>query len=182
MNPLSLITEPIIDGVNSIAKTFFGSTQERDEQRQAQFTSVQQSFQSEFQAPEKKSWFNALIDAINRLPRPFLTIGVIGLFVWAGVDPVSFVQMMEALTVVPEMLWYIFATVIAFWFSGRILEKAPMRITQKEIDVAKEKAIEIETNRTENAWEDKYEEELKDTSKPLSNKAILEWNARRNNK
>jgi DNA-binding transcriptional regulator GbsR (MarR family) len=92
---------------------------------------------------------------------------------------------MQALTTVPEMLWYILASVIAFWFSGRILEKAPMKIKQQEIDSAKVIAKEVnearQTLKSEKDWEDKYQEELKDNSKPLSNRAILEWNQRRKN-
>jgi len=178
MNPLSIIAGPLIDGVNNLGKTFFGSKEERDRQSQEQFMSVQNSYQAEQSAPEKQNWFNIIVDGFNRLQRPAMTSGVIALFVWASIEPVSFTITMQALTVVPEMLWYILASVIAFWFSGRILEKAPMRIKQQEIENAKKISNDVITARTEKDWEDKYQKELKDTSKPLSNKAILEWNKR----
>jgi hypothetical protein len=43
-----------------------------------------------------------------------------------------------------------------------------------------EQATQIQKQRDENTWEDKYSQELADTSKTLSNKAILEWNQRNN--
>jgi hypothetical protein len=185
MNPLSIIAGPLINGINSLGKTFFGSKEERDRQSQEQFMSVQNSYQAEQSAPEKQNWFNILVDGFNRLQRPAMTSGVIALFIWAAVEPASFIITMQALTTVPEMLWYILASVIAFWFSGRILEKAPMKIKQQEIDSAKVIAKEVnearQTLKSEKDWEDKYQEELKDNSKPLSNRAILEWNQRRKN-
>ena len=107
MNPLSIIAGPLINGINSLGKTFFGSKEERDRQSQEQFMSVQNSYQAEQSAPEKQNWFNILVDGFNRLQRPAMTSGVIALFVWAAVDPASFIITMQALTTVPEMLWYI---------------------------------------------------------------------------
>ena len=59
MNPLSIIAGPLIDGINSLGKTFFGSKEERDKQSQEQFMSVQNSYQAEQSAPEKQNWFNS---------------------------------------------------------------------------------------------------------------------------
>lgn len=186
MNPLSIIAGPLINGLDKLGKTFFGSKEQRDRQSQEQFMSVQSSYQAEQAAPEKQNWFNILVDGFNRLQRPAMTSGVIALFIWAAVDPATFTITMQALTIVPEMLWYILASVIAFWFSGRILEKAPMKIKAAEVEAAKKVSAHVIEERkkleSERDWEDKYQEELKDTSKPLSNRAILEWNARRKNK
>jgi hypothetical protein len=185
VNPLSIIAGPLINGFDKLGKTFFGSKEQRDEQGQEQFMAVQGSYQSEQVAPEKKNWFNILVDAYNRIQRPAMTTGVIALFIWAAIDPLAFTITMKALSAVPEMLWYILASVVAFWFSGRILEKAPMKIDNSEIKTANKIAEEVKKDREDldniKFQEDKYEEELKDTTKPLSNQAILEWN-RRNNK
>jgi hypothetical protein len=186
MNPLSIIAGPLISGIKNLSKTFFGDAEARDAQRQEQFTSVQNSYQSEFLAPEKSNWFNILVDGYNRLQRPAMTSGVIALFVWAAIDPASFAITMNALSAVPEMLWYILASIVAFWFSGRILEKAPMRIKSAEVKQMQETAKVVNEQRkalnSEKDWEDKYQQELKDTSKPLSNRAILEWNERNSRK
>ena len=59
----------------------------------------------EFRA--ERSWFDTLIDGINRLPRPVMAGGTIGLFVYAMVDPVAFAARMQGLVLVPEPLWWL---------------------------------------------------------------------------
>lgn len=167
-------------GLNSLAKTFFGDKAARETNFHNEQMSIQDGYQAEFNAPEKMGWFNQLVDGANRLVRPLFTYGIIALFTWASLDPVSFVESIQALAVVPELMWYIMLTIVAFWFGGRILEKAPAKITPAEIQVMQQQAIQIQKQRDERSWEDKYNSELKDTSKPLSNKAILEWNKRNN--
>ena len=47
-------------------------------------------------------WFDALMNGLNRLPRPLLTLGTIGLFVYAMVEPVGFSARMQGLALVPD--------------------------------------------------------------------------------
>jgi len=167
-------------GLNSLAKTFFGDKAARETNFHNEQSSIQAGYQAEFNAKEKKHFFNMLIDGANRLVRPLFTYGIIALFIWASIDPISFVESLQALAIIPELMWYIMLTIVAFWFGGRILEKSPGSISSQEITVMKEQAIQIQKQRDEKNWEDKYQEELKDNTKPLSNKAILEWNKRNN--
>ena len=37
-------------------------------------------------------WFDRLVNGVNRLPRPFLAFGTIGLIVYAMADPVQFAR------------------------------------------------------------------------------------------
>lgn len=172
----------VLGGVNSIAQTFVGDKAARERGFHDEQMAIQQGYQAEFLAPEKKGIFNQLVDGANRLVRPFFTYGIVALFIWAAYDPVNFTYSMQALAVIPELMWYILMTIIAFWFGGRLLEKAPKRIQKDELDQMVNVAQTIQKQRDENSWEDKYNEEMKDTSKPLSNRAILEWNARRKEK
>ena len=71
-------------------------------------------------------------------------------------------------------------TIIAFWFGGKLLSDAPKKISNDEIKTMVSQATVIQKQREEATWEKDYQEELKDNSKPLSNKAILEWNKRNN--
>jgi hypothetical protein len=175
-----LLSGGLLGKVNDISKTFFGDKAAEQANFHNEQSDIQQGYQTEFLAPEKKNWFNAFVDGANRLVRPFFTYGIIALFTWASIDPISFVQTIQALAVIPELMWYIFLTIVAFWFGGRILEKAPAKITSAEIATMKTQASVIQKSRDENSWEDKYNEELKDTSKTMSNKAIMEWNKRNN--
>ncbi|MBU2982447.1 holin family protein [Lentibacter algarum] len=75
-------------------------------------------YSREFAQP-KRGVFDALMDAINRLPRPLMALGTIGLFVSAMTDPVWFGERMQGIALVPEPLWWILGAVISFYFGAR---------------------------------------------------------------
>lgn len=64
-------------------------------------------------------WFDRLVNGLNRLPRPLLAFGTIGLFVYAMIDPHAFAQRMVGLNAVPEPLWWLLGAVVAFYFGAR---------------------------------------------------------------
>ena len=43
----------------------------------------------EFMVP-RQGWFDGFVNGLNRLPRPMLAIGTLGLFVYAMVEPIGF--------------------------------------------------------------------------------------------
>lgn len=69
-----------------------------------------------------RSWWDALWDGVNRMPRPMMTFGTIAFFVWCARSPESFSESMRALQLMPEMGWYVFLTIVAFWFGGKLLD------------------------------------------------------------
>ena len=83
---------------------------------------AQQQFAAEFAARERRGWFNSLVDGLNRLPRPALAYGTIGLFVYAMRDPVSFGERMQGLALVPDQLWWILGAIVTFYFGARELK------------------------------------------------------------
>ena len=163
----------ILGGANNLAKTVFGDKAAKEAAIHEEQMQIQKGYQAEFLAPEKHGWFNHLVDGANRLVRPLFTYGIVALFVWACVDPVEFTMTVQALGVIPELLWYIMMTIIGFWFGGRLLEKAPMRVSKKEMAAAKTVAKEIAEER--DLWEDKYEQVDKDIPKTSTNKVVAEW-------
>jgi hypothetical protein len=72
---------------------------------------------------ETRSPFDALIDGINRLPRPMLAFGTIGLFMSAMTNPVWFAERMQGLALVPEALWWLMGAVVSFYFGARHQQK-----------------------------------------------------------
>lgn len=66
-------------------------------------------------------WFDRLINGLNRLPRPMLALGTLGLFVYAMVDPVGFAARMVGLDAVPEPLWWLLGAIVSFYFGAREL-------------------------------------------------------------
>lgn len=68
---------------------------------------------------DHRSGFDRLMDGLNRLPRPAMALGSIGLFVAAMVDPVWFSARMQGLALVPEALWWLLGAVVSFYFGAR---------------------------------------------------------------
>lgn len=63
--------------------------------------------------------FDRIIDGVNRLPRPALALGTLGLFVAAMVDPVWFAARMEGIALVPDPLWWLMGAIVSFYFGAR---------------------------------------------------------------
>ncbi len=77
---------------------------------------------AEFAAPQK-GLFDRFMDAVNRIPRPAMALGTLGLFVAAMVDPVWFAARMQGLVLVPEPLWWLMGAVVSFYFGARYQAK-----------------------------------------------------------
>lgn len=75
-------------------------------------------FAQEFYAP-RRGWFDRFMDALNRVPRPALALGTLGLFVSAMVDPVWFAARMAGIALVPEPLWWLLGAIVSFYFGAR---------------------------------------------------------------
>lgn len=63
--------------------------------------------------------FDRFMDGLNRLPRPMLALGTLGLFVTAMVDPIWFATRMQGLALVPEPLWWLLGAIVSFYFGAR---------------------------------------------------------------
>ncbi|WP_170570094.1 holin family protein [Ruegeria atlantica] len=94
-------------------------------QQQAMF-----QFGEEFKAPQKGA-FDRFIDGLNRLPRPAMAIGTLGLFVAAMVDPIWFAARMQGVALVPEPLWWLLGVIVSFYFGAR--HQAKVQELQREI-------------------------------------------------
>ncbi|MBI1416702.1 MAG: carboxylesterase [Limimaricola sp.] len=80
-------------------------------------------FAAEFAKPQT-GLFDRLIDGLNRLPRPLLAFGTLGLFVSAMVDPIWFASRMQGIALVPEPLWWLMGAIVSFYFGARYQTKA----------------------------------------------------------
>lgn len=78
---------------------------------------------SEFQFG-RYGWFDRMMNGLNRLPRPMLALGTIGLFVYAMVDPGGFAPRMQGLAAVPDPLWWLLGAIVSFYFGARELHYA----------------------------------------------------------
>lgn len=67
----------------------------------------------------RQGWFDRAVDAANRLPRPLMALGTLGLFVSAMADPVWFASRMQGIALVPEPLWWLLGAIVSFYFGAR---------------------------------------------------------------
>lgn len=104
--------------VTNVAEVFVQNSTRRMELDEAAYGHAVGQFGREFEstAPD---WFNQLINGLNRLPRPALALGTMGLFVYAMVEPVGFGLRMQRLQLVPEPLWWLLGAVVSFYFGAR---------------------------------------------------------------
>lgn len=77
-----------------------------------------QQFGGEFRVA-RRGWFDQLMDALNRIPRPAMALGTLGLFVSAMVDPIWFAARMTGIALVPEPLWWLLGAIVSFYFGAR---------------------------------------------------------------
>jgi hypothetical protein len=82
------------------------------------FAAVQAAHAAEFRGA-RGGWFDGLVNGLNRLPRPMLALGTMGLFAYAMTDPEGFSRRMAGLATVPEPLWWLLGAVVAFYFGAR---------------------------------------------------------------
>ena len=83
--------------------------------------------------------FGRVVDAMNRLPRPLMAFGVIGLFGSAMWSPVWFSARMQGLALVPDQLWWLLGAIVSFYFGAREIAysrqagmaKAALQIAQR---------------------------------------------------
>ncbi|MBT8152463.1 holin family protein [Epibacterium ulvae] len=73
---------------------------------------------AEFAQP-KVGVFDRVVDGLNRLPRPLLALGTLGLLSSAMIDPVWFAARMQGIALVPEPLWWLLGVIVTFYFGAR---------------------------------------------------------------
>mgnify|MGYP003389225059 FL=1 len=97
----------------------FRENAEAGSQRGAQVQmQAMREYGQEFAIP-RQGWFDRFMDGVNRLPRPALALGTLGLFVAAMIDPLWFSQRMQGIALVPEPMWWLLGVIVSFYFGAR---------------------------------------------------------------
>lgn len=84
----------------------------------AAYTAALEALGTEF-SNQRPGFFDRLMNGVNRMPRPFLALGTLGLFVYAMADPAGFAARMVGLGYVPEPLWWLLGAIVSFYFGAR---------------------------------------------------------------
>lgn len=108
------------EAVGGVAEVFVGNQSEREAAESREAIAAVTEFGAEFsRTPAGR--FDSFVDGLNRLPRPLLTLGTLGLFVYAMAAPSGFTVRMRGLDTVPEPLWWLLGAIVSFYFGAREL-------------------------------------------------------------
>ena len=107
--------------VKEVAEVFVPNKTDAARQQHREHRAALEQFSSEFERGFGGGPFHQFVDALNRLPRPVLALGTVGLFVFAMTDPVAFSTRMSGLDTVPRELWWLLGAIVSFYFGAREL-------------------------------------------------------------
>ena len=113
----------VLGGANKLAKTFFGSKDNREHDEHRETMAFLRGVSNEMMPRKNRTWWDSLVDGINRLVRPIFTFGTIYVFYYCIDDPDGFSFSMLALSLMPEQGWWFLFTVLSFWFGGKFIGK-----------------------------------------------------------
>ena len=168
--------------VRETAEVFRENAEKGAERNFARQHQAVAQFASEFQAPNKGA-FDRFMDGLNRLPRPAMALGTLGLFVAAMVDPLWFASRMQGIALVPEPLWWLLGVVVSFYFGAR--HQAKVQDLQRELSVTVQRAPQVlqnlealnrlRANSVGAAIPGTDAELTEDTTRPDKNRALEDW-------
>jgi hypothetical protein len=136
---LASSAEGIGNAVSNVVGTIWGNRSEKDAAIHDEQMAVLAQFAAEFAGRPPKTWWDSFVDGLNRLPRPVITFSIIGIFVWAFHDPAGFVEYMSAMEFIPDELWLMWLTIVAFWFGGRLVSQdlRKPKVTHEQLELAR---------------------------------------------
>lgn len=117
----------VFGGSRNVVKDTVEVFRENAEAGAARGTQVQGQAMAQYGAEfavVRQGWFDRFMDGVNRLPRPMLALGTLGLFISAMVDPLWFSERMQGIALVPEPLWWLLGVIVSFYFGARHQAKA----------------------------------------------------------
>lgn len=116
-----ILIPPILDSVKGLWESIFGSRHSRDQQDAERYSTAYGEMSAEFTAyRENRTWFDSLVDGLNRLPRPAMVYAVGYYFYMAYADLEHFNAINFALANVPDPAWVILGLIVGFYFGGRM--------------------------------------------------------------
>lgn len=111
-------TTAIGQAATTVAEVFTPNATKKMEAAHQAYLAALDEHGAEFQTAQA-GWFDRFVNGLNRLPRPMLALGTLGLFVYAMAEPVGFGERMVGLSLVPEPLWWLLAAIVGFYFGAR---------------------------------------------------------------
>lgn len=111
-------TSALASAATNVAEVFVPNATKRMELSHEAYVAALDEHGAEFRYV-RVGFFDRFVNGLNRLPRPMLALGTLGLFVYAMIDPQGFAQRMVGLAYVPEPLWWLLGAIVSFYFGAR---------------------------------------------------------------
>lgn len=127
MGLIERIFSIVFGGERNVVRDTVEVFRENAEQGAARSAQVQRQAMAQYGAEyhmARRGGFDRFMDGLNRLPRPALALGTLGLFVSAMVHPLWFSERMQGIALVPEPLWWLLGVIVSFYFGARHQVKA----------------------------------------------------------
>ncbi|MBC6443865.1 MAG: hypothetical protein GDA50_00310 [Alphaproteobacteria bacterium GM202ARS2] len=137
----------ILDGGRKLWSSIFGNTENEQARKHQENLAAGKRFEAEWRAIQGRTWFDSLVDGINRLIRPSLVISVLALFWLVAVDPIQFAVVMQGMKLIPQELWAVLAAIVSFYLGTR---NGVKRMTSVSPDKVEKVVANIERIRTLN--------------------------------
>ncbi|MCI2398792.1 holin family protein [Aliiroseovarius subalbicans] len=104
--------------IRDTAEVFRENAENAGEREASYRAAALAQFAAEFGQPRMGS-FDRFMNALNRVPRPMLALGTLGLFTSAMIDPIWFAARMQGIALVPDPLWWLLGAIVSFYFGAR---------------------------------------------------------------
>ncbi|NDV01412.1 carboxylesterase [Pseudoroseicyclus sp. CLL3-39] len=104
--------------IRETAEVFRVNAENADARAAAGREASLRQFAAEF-GHARRGRFDRAVDGLNRLPRPLMAFGTIGMLVAAMAAPEWFAARMGGLAAVPEPLWWLMGAIVSFYFGAR---------------------------------------------------------------
>lgn len=111
-------TTALGQAATGVAEVFVPNATKQMQIAQDAYIAALGEYGAEFQSAGD-GWFDRFVNGLNRLPRPCMALGTLGLFAYAMTDPDGFARRMVGLNQVPEPLWWLLAAIVGFYFGAR---------------------------------------------------------------
>ncbi|MEM0977607.1 MAG: holin family protein [Pseudomonadota bacterium] len=113
-----------------LSEVFVANRTAQDENALDRFRAVQLAYRQEFTSSTR---FDHIVNGLNRLPRPLMALGTLGLFAHAMTNPSSFAVRMDGLSHVPDPLWWLLGAVVSFYFGARELHHFRAKVPKRAV-------------------------------------------------
>ncbi|WP_424930412.1 holin family protein [Amaricoccus tamworthensis] len=141
-------TERLGKVVEGVAEVFVGNRAKREEAEFEKFEIALKQYSDEFKMPSEGP-FDRFVNALNRMPRPLLALGTLGLFGYSMIDPPGFSSRMQGLNLIPEPLWWLLGVIVSFYFGAREMHHFRSQRQQNVVVTSPSTAVTTEVVRSE---------------------------------